>query len=118
MKKKMIVICLAVLALGLLIFLAGRNNPPDPAGTNTLSQGTQMHYGNIDVALGNINNDSAWMYFHNNKTGASTQKQVKAGDTVVVYSYSIKINSVKKTLNPSTAPGSSHGNVKFVIVKQ
>lgn len=120
MKKK-ILIGLATLVLSLVILLVvfkGGNNPPDPAGTQTLSQGVQMRYDDIYIALGNVDNDSAWLNFHNNKTDETTQKQVKAGDSIEVYGYTIKVSSVKKTANPSIAPGSSHGNVKFVIIKQ
>lgn len=121
MKKKKVLIVLAILVVSLIIILVGYrrgNNPPDPAGTQTLNQGTQMRYDDIYIALGNVNNDSAWLNFHNRKTDETTQKQVKAGDIVDVFGYSIKINSIKKTANPSIAPGSSHGNVKFVINKQ
>jgi len=119
MKKKKIFISLAILIIGLVILLVGYgiwgNSPPDPAGTTTLAEGTQMQYGDINVALGDVSENSAWMYFHNNKTDVSTQKQVKTGDTVDVYGYSIKINSVKEVANPSILPGSSHGYVKFII---
>ena len=120
MKKK-ILIGLAILVTGLIIVLVvykGGNNPPDPAGTQTLSQGTQMRYGDINIALSNMDDSSAWLSFRNSKTDETTQKQVKAGESVDVYDYTIKINTVTKSANPSTAPGSSQGNVKFVINKQ
>ncbi len=120
MKKKLF-IGLVILVIGIvivLVFYRGGNNPLDPTGTQTLNQGTQMRYGDINIALGNVDNDSAWLNFRNSKTDETSQKQVKAGDTVDIYGYTIKVSSVKKTANPSTAPGSSHGNVKFVINKQ
>ena len=121
MKKKNILIGLAILVTCLIIVLVGYrwgNNPPDPAGTQTLSQGTQMRYGDINIALSNVDDSSAWLSFRNSKTDETTQKQVKAGESVDVYDYTIKINTVTKSANPSTAPGSSQGNVKFVINKQ
>ena len=124
MKKKKTFIGLVTLALGIfaiiiiIVYVSSSVSPPDPAGTTTLAEGTQMRYGDVSVALGDVNKDSAWMYFHNNKTDVSTQKQVKAGDTVDVYGYSIKINSLEKVANPSILPGSSHGYVKFIINKQ
>lgn len=122
MKKKKIFIGLTILVLGLLVILAiyvsSVNNPSDPIGTETLNHGTQMRYGDISIALSGVNKDSAGMSFHNNKTDESSNKQVKAGDTVNIYGYSIKINSLKEATNPSTAPGSSQGYVKFIINKQ
>jgi len=122
MKKKKIFIGLAILIAGLIVILVGygiwSNNPPDPAGTETVTQGTQMHYGNINVSLSNIENDSALIDFYNNETDASIQKQVKVGDTIDVFGYSIEIKSVKEVVNPSILPGSNHGYVKFFINKQ
>jgi len=122
MKKKKIFIGLAILAASLIVVLAGyiiwSNNPSDPIGTETVTQGTQMHYGDINVSLSSIENGSALIYFYNKGTDASIQKQVKVGDTIDVFGYSIEIKSVKETANPSILPGSNHGYVKFFINKQ
>ncbi|HZJ34688.1 MAG TPA: hypothetical protein VFD55_01590 [Candidatus Angelobacter sp.] len=122
MKKKKIFVILAILVASLIVVLAGyivwSNNPSDPIGTETVAQGTQMHYGNINVSLSSIENGSALMDFYNNETDASIQKQVKVGDTIDVFGYSIEIKSVKETANPSILTGSNHGYVKFFINKQ
>lgn len=94
-----------------------QTTPSNSSEAYTLSQGNQMHYGDIFIALGNVNNNSAWLYVH--KDGENDVKQsVAAGDQVQSFGYTIEVKSVEKIANPSTLPGSSHGDIKFIISKQ
>ena len=119
-KKKLFVglgIIIASLVLIVVAYFGWGNYSPDPVGTETVTQGTQMHYGNISVSLNDVDGDTAWIHFYNNGTDESVQKQVKVGDTVDVFGYLIEIKAVKEVANPSILPGSNHGYVKLFMNK-
>jgi len=90
----------------------------ESADTQTLSQGTQMHFGEIFIGLSSINDTSAVLVIHKEGLTDSISKSVVAGDNVVIYGYTINVISVKKSFNPSLLPGSSHGYVKFTITNK
>lgn len=115
MKKMIIVTFLAVIIFIGWIVWYKNTSISEPANTQTLSQGTQMHFGEIFIGLSSVNDKSALLVIHKEGLTDSVSKSVVAGDKVVIYGYTINVSSVKKSFNSSLLPGSSHGYVKFTI---
>ena len=126
---------IVILALAGLIIL-NRLSPPNPTIDNTtiatdsasgadminvtrsITQGTQMHLSeDTDVAVGGVNDDSAWLNFSKRDVG-STKKDVKVGDKFEIYGYSFEVLAMKKNSSLSLAPGSGNGYVKLLISKK
>ena len=118
MKKMIIVTFLAIIIFIGWIVWYKNTSISEPANTQTLSQGTQMHFGEIFIGLSSVNDKSALLVIHKEGLTDSVSKSVVAGDKVVIYDYTINVNSVKKSFNPSLLPGSSHGYVKFTITNK
>lgn len=119
--KKTIIIVAITLLIAILIgwgYWSSRNTIPDSPGTITLNQGTQARFESLSIGLSSVDNNSAWLSIHMDGEEGSTNKQVVAGDTISIYGYNIEIKSVNKGFSFSTKPGSSNGNVKFIINKQ
>ena len=119
--KKIIIIVSIIIAVIILIcwgYQSYKNSTPDSKDTITLNQGTQARFETLSIGLNSVNDNSAWLSIHKDGEEESTNKQVVAGDTIDIYGYKIEIKSVNKVYNFSTKPGSSHGNVKFIIKKQ
>jgi amino acid permease len=119
--KKTIIIVAIIIAVVILIGLSYqsfKNIIPEDPDTITLSEGRQIHFESLYVGLSSVSNNSAWLSIHKSDEEGSTSKQVVAGDTINIYGYKIEIKSVNKEYNFSIMPGSSHGNVKFIIKKQ
>lgn len=86
--------------------------------TRSIKQGTQMHLSeDTDVAVGGVNDDSAWLYFSKREVG-STKKDVKVGDKFEIYGYSFEVLALKKNSSLPLAPGSGNGYVKLLISKK
>ena len=86
--------------------------------TRSITQGTQMHLSeDTDVAVGGVNDDSAWLNFSKRDVG-STKKDVKVGDKFEIYGYSFEVLAMKENSNLSLAPGSGNGYVKLLISKK
>ena len=117
MKKIIIVTFLAsIIFIGWIVWYKNTSTS-EPANTETLSQGTQMHFGEISIGLSSVDDKSALLVIHKEGLTDSVSKSVVAGDKVVIYDYTINVSSVKKSFNPSLLPGSSRGYVKFTITK-
>jgi len=117
-KSSLFIVIITIIIFGIVVYIGLYNSPNlDPPNTQTLSQGTQMRFEDLSIGLININDNSAWLSINKNSTGESTKKLVHKGDKVDVYGYIIEINSVHKSGNLSSSPGSSHGYIKFVINK-
>ena len=64
MKKMIIVTFLAIIIfIGWLVWYKN-TSIPEPANTQTLSQGTQMHFGEIFIGLSSVNDKSALLVIH------------------------------------------------------
>jgi hypothetical protein len=118
MKKMIIITFLAIFVFIGWIVWYKNTSISEPANTQTLSQGTQMHFGEIFIGLSNVNDTSALLVIHKEGLTDSVSKSVVAGDKVVIYGYTINVSSVKKSFNPSLLPGSSHGYVTFTITNK
>ena len=110
-----IVIALVLIGWGIK---SQNQSDPDSADTKTLSQGTQMRFDELYIALGSVSENSAWLIIHKDGEKEDVKKSVKKGDVVNAYGYMIEIKSVKESANPSILPGSSNGSIKFIINKQ
>ena len=118
---------MAVIILSLItVFLIWRNfyhNSPDSninlnnPNLITINTGTQGHFENLSVGLGDIQNNTASLYFNSDGTNDSSMKKVVAGDKFEIYGYDVEIKAVEKDYNPSILPGANHGNVKLIITK-
>ena len=118
MKKMIIVTFLAIIVFIGWIVWYKNTSISEPANTQTLSQGTQMHFGEIVIGRSSVNDKSALLVIHKEGLTDSVSKSVVAGDKVMIYGYTINVSSVKKSFNPSLSPGSSHGYVKFTITNK
>ena len=118
MKKIIIVVFLAIIIFIGWIVWYKNTSISEPANTQTLNQGTQMHFGEISIGLSSVNDKSALLVIHKEGLTDSVSKSVVADDKVVIYGYTINVSSVKKSFNPSLLPGSSHGYVKFTITSK
>ena len=119
--QKTIIIVAIIISIIILIgwlYLSYKNNISESPDIITLNQGTQANFENLYIGLSSINNNSAWLSIHQDGNEGSTNKQVIAGDTIEVYGYEIEIKSVNKKYNFSIKPGSSQGNIKFIVTKQ
>lgn len=122
-KSKRLVLFISVALIIIVIFVgwilwSQKSPSPNPPNVKTLSQGTQMRYNEISIALANVDKNSGWIYIHKNGEVESIKKQVFAGDKVEAYGYTIEIKSVKSVANSSTKSGASNGYITFVIDKQ
>ena len=113
-----VAIILAAIVLVSWGYFSYKNTAMDSPDTITLSTGTQTRFESLYIGLSSISDNSAWLSIHKDGEEGSTTKQVAAGDTINIYGYTIEIKSVNKSYNFSFMPGSSHGNVKFIINKQ
>jgi ABC-type thiamin/hydroxymethylpyrimidine transport system permease subunit len=118
MKKIIIVTFLAIIIFIGWIVWYKNTSVSEPTNTQTLSQGTQVHIGEISIGLSSITDTSAILVIHKDGLTDSISKSVVAGDTVEIYGYTIDVISVKKSFNPSLVPGSNHGYVKFTITNR
>jgi hypothetical protein len=119
--KKTFIIITIVIVVAVLIgwgYQSSKNITPDSPGTITLSQGNQARFETLSIGLSSVDKDSAWLSIYKDGETGSTSKQIVAGDKINIYDYNIEIKSVNKGFSFSTKPGSSHGNVKFIINKQ
>lgn len=119
-KKTIIIIAIIIVAAVLIGwgYQSSKNITPDTPGTITLIQGTQTRFESLSIGLSSIDSNSAWLSIHKDGETGSTNKQVVAGDTIIIYGYKIEIKSVNKGNSFSFKSGSSHGNVKYIINKQ
>ena len=117
MKKT---ITVALLVISIFIGWVVYKNPhiPEPVNTQILNQGTSMRFGELSIGLSSINDKSALLIIHKEGLTDSVSRSVVAGDKVVIYGYTIKVSSVKKSFNPSLLPGSNHDYIKFTITKK
>ena len=92
--------------------------PPEPANTQTLSQGTSMRFGELSIGLSSIDDKSASLAIRKEGLTDSVSKSVTAGDKIVIYGYTITVSMVKNPFNPSLLPGSNHGYIKFTITNK
>jgi hypothetical protein len=118
MKKMLIITFLAIAVFIGWIAWYKNTSIPEPADTQTLSQGTQMHFGEISIGLSSVDDKSALLVIRKEGLTDSVSESVVAGDKVVIYGYTINVSSVKKSFNLSLLPGSSHGYVKFTITNK
>lgn len=121
LTKKSLIIVVIIMAVAFLIgwgYWSFKNAIPDSPDTITLSEGRQVHFESLYVGLSSVNNNLAWLSIHKDGEEGSVNKQVIAGDIISIYGYTIEIKSVNKEYNFSLMPGSSHGNIKFIIKKQ
>lgn len=109
------------------VFLIWQNfyhNSPSPGidlndpNLITISTGTKGHFENLSVGLGDIQNNTANLYFNLDGTDDFSMKKVVAGDKFEMKGYSVEIKAVEKAYNPSVLPGASQGNVKLIITKK
>lgn len=119
-KKILLFIFIAIIIVLVLVgwgIKSQNHSVPDSADTKTLSQGTQMRFDGLNIALGSVSENSAWLIVHKDGENEDVKKSVVKGDVVNAYGYTIEIKSVKESANPSILPGSSHGSIKFIIKK-
>jgi hypothetical protein len=119
--KKTAIIVAIIIVVAILIcwgYKSSKNITPDVPGTITLSQGTQARFESLSIGLSSIDNNSAWLSIHKDGDEESTNKQVATSDTISIYGYNIEIKSINKGYSFFNKPGSSQGNVKFIIEKQ
>lgn len=83
-----------------------------------ISTGTQGHFENLLVGLGDIQNNTASLYFNSDGTDGFSMKKVVAGDKFEMNGYNVEVKAVEKAYNPSFLPGANHGNVKLIITKK
>jgi len=116
------IIVFILIAIALIIWGAGGANPVDPDANNpnilTISAGTQGHFDNLYIGLGNIQKNSASLHFRQDSADESMNKEVATGDELDIYGYKINVKSIKASWNPSALVGASHGSVKLLITKQ
>lgn len=118
MKKMMIVTFMAIIIfIGWIVWYKNASIS-EPTNTQKLSQGTVIHFDEISIGLGNINDKSALLVIHKEGLTDSVSKTVVAGDKVEIYGYTINVSSVNNSFNLSLLPGSSHGYIKFTITNK
>jgi len=83
----------------------------------TINTGAQGHFENLLVGLGDIQDNTANLYFNSDGTDNFSMKKVVAGDKFEMNGYNVEVKAVEKAYNPSVLPGASHGNVKLIITK-
>lgn len=110
-----IIVALAIITLIGWIVWNKNNNITELENTQTLNQGTQMRFGELSIGLSSINDKSALLVIHKENMEDSISKSVVAGNEVSIYGYTIKVNSIEKSVNPSALPGSTVGYIKFTI---
>lgn len=118
--KKFVVFVAIIIIATILVgwgYQYSKNAKPKSPDTITLSQGTQARFESLYIGLNSVNADSAWLSFHKDDEEGSINKQVIAGETIEIYGYKIEIESVNKSFIFSFKPGSSSGNIKFIIKK-
>jgi hypothetical protein len=128
--KNSIKIIIGISAVIVLSFIAAffiwqnfyHNSPSPDIDLNnpnliTISMGTQGHFENLLVGLGDIQNNTANLYFNSDGTNDFDMKKVVAGDKFEMKGYSVEVKTVEKAYNPSILLGASHGNVKLIISK-
>ena len=118
MKKMIIVTFLTIIIFIGWVVWYKNTSISEPLNTQTLSQGTQMRFGEISIGLSSVDDKSALLVILKEGLTDSVSKSVVAGDKVVIYDYTINVSSVEKSFNPSLLPGSSRGYVKFTITNK
>lgn len=125
--KIIIGISVAIILILIAVFLIWQNfyyNSPSPdidsndPNLITISTGTQGRFENLSVGLGDIQNNTANLYFNSDGTDVSSMKKVIASDKFEVNGYNVEVEAVEKAYNPSVLPGSSQGKVKLIITKE
>lgn len=122
-KRVLLVLAVGILVLGALIIWGAKNtDTADPDANNpnilTISTGTQGRFEDLSIGLGNIQNNSANIYIHQNGNGGSTSKKVVVGDQLEIYGYKIEVKSISNSWNPSRLIGASHGSIKLLVTRQ
>lgn len=117
--SRVLVACLLAIII-FLIWQFGQKNSSNDTDLNnpniqTIVTGTQGHFEDLYIGVGNIQDNSTILYLHQGKTDLSTQKKVTAGDKFEAYGYAVEVKSIKEAFNLSSKPGSNHGSVKLYI---
>lgn len=118
MKRLIIVSFLSIIIFVGWIVWYKNASISESTNTQRLNRGTVMHFGEISIGLGNINDKSALLVIHKEGLTDSVSKTVVAGDRVEIYGHTINVSSVNNSFNLSLLPGSSHGYIKFTITNK
>src|SRR3989304_7325749 len=87
----------------------------DTSNITTISEGRQFRLGDIDIALGSVNNDSAVLVIHKEGESGSTKRTVAIGDKFEIYGHTIEVKSMSKNTSFSLSIGERLGQVKLLI---